>query len=157
MSDIRAEDALFSTRRVLCASGTSGTCLYVPTSGGGTVQTTPYQSTFSSAALGAADWELRAGGAVSHPISRHSIPGPLFRQVSKDIGAAPIVVFVNKTNAGACHLGDPTLTNITTYTLAGALDGTLNRTGDLFPLPSGTCASIGLNTVIREPLSGTYN
>ena len=157
MSDIRAEDALFATRRVLCASGTSGTCLYYPTSFGGTVQTTPFTSAFSTAALGAADWELRAGGAISDPISGQIIPGTLFRFTAQDIGAAPVVVFVNKTNNGVCHLGDPTLGNINTFTLAAALDGTISRTGDLFPLASGTCASIGMNTVIREALSGTYN
>src|SRR5262249_45496518 len=108
MSDIRAEDALFATRRVICASGTSGTCLYYPTSFGGEVQTTPFTSTFTTAALGAADWELRAGGAVSDPISGQIIPGSLFRFTAQDIGAAPVVVFVNKTNTAACHLGDPT-------------------------------------------------
>lgn len=159
MSDIRPEDAFYAHLRVVCASGSSGTCLYNPTVGGGQIQTTPYKSDFSTAALGAATFQLTGGGVNSDPISGQIVPGVLFRFATNDIGAAPILVSVNISNAAAGHLGDANLTNINTATLASFLDGTLHRGEDLFSnyAPGTIAPTVPVTTWLREALSGTYN
>lgn len=75
--------------------------------------------------------------------------------VQTKIGAAPILVFVNKTLTGSGNLGASTVTNINRFNLAGFLNGDFTRASDLdYTLPSYGKPVI---TFIREPLSGTYN
>src|SRR5262249_25824352 len=121
-----------------------------------------FKGVVSGGVLVAAGFEL-AGTApgpctIADPISGQCIPGPIFRMQSTEIGAAPIVVFVNKSNAGAGHLGDPTLSSINPFTLAGALDSTFSHTADIFAnYAPGALPNIPLNVFVREPISGTYN
>jgi hypothetical protein len=80
------------------------------------------------------------------------------------IGASPVIVFVNTTDTSATGLGAIANTpggteyrsNIDRFTLAGFLSGQLGRTTDINSdktLGTGTAVT----TIIREPLSGTYN
>lgn len=71
------------------------------------------------------------------------------------IGVTPVVVVVNG-DGSTNGFGDPGLTNITTGVLANFLDGTFNQTQDALITPE-VGASEPVTTIIREPLSGTYN
>jgi len=164
MSDVRPEDAFFAHLRVFFNTCQSGTCLGYPSLGGlGQIQgpvngTAAFKSAFSAGTLAAATFTLPGGGSNSDPISGQPIPAPLFRFSTSEVGAAPVMVVVNKTQSGAAHLGDPTLTGVSTFTLAATLDGTLTHTADLFSnYAAGTQANIPLNAWVREPISGTYN
>lgn len=164
MSDVRPEDAFFAHLRVFFNTCNSGTCLGYPSLGGlGQIQgpvngTAAFKSAFSTGTLAAATFSLEGGGTNSDPISGQLIPAPLFRFSTIEVGGAPVMVFVNKTQAGAGHLGDTNLTGVNTFTLAAALDGTLTHTADLFTnYAAGALANIPLNTWVREPISGTYN
>jgi hypothetical protein len=76
--------------------------------------------------------------------------------VTIKVGAAPVIVFVNKTNTASGHFGDGNCTNITTSTLCGVLDGTLQRNIDICE-PTTVTNVFGVPVYEREPISGTYN
>jgi hypothetical protein len=71
-----------------------------------------------------------------------------------DVGAVPVVVFVNPQSPSG--LGSLLVNNMPRTILSGFLDGTLGRVSDAVPQIniSGTA---GMTTFLREPLSGTYN
>jgi len=164
MTDVRPEDAYFAHLRVFFNACQSGTCLGYPSKSGlGQIQgpvggISAFASAFSSGTLAAATFNLTGGGSNSDPISGQPIPAPLFRFSTAEVGAAPVMVVVNKTQAGVGHLGDSLLTGVNTFTLAASLDGTLTHTADIFTnYAAGALANIPLNVWVREPISGTYN
>jgi ABC-type phosphate transport system substrate-binding protein len=75
--------------------------------------------------------------------------------VITDIGAAPIVILVNKTNNADGHLGSAAVTNVNRFTLAGLLDGTFTRTRDI--IKDDGLPAVTVTVFNREALSGTYN
>jgi len=83
------------------------------------------------------------------------------------VGAAPVVVFVNKTQTGSGHLGAATVKNIDRFTLAGFLNGLFGAVVDIdTTLAKPTIRTSGFGkpgtsstqvvSFVREPLSGTY-
>ncbi len=88
------------------------------------------------------------------------------------IGAAPIMVFINTSdtaaggfgsisNAAGSVTGTEFRANIDRFTLSGFLSGQLGRTRDLISDPTlrppTATAAKAVTTIVREPLSGTYN
>ena len=161
-SDIRAEDAKFATNRALTAyaAATLNGLGYNQA----TANCTP-NATFPTL-IGCSILSDIAGGAQAHPV-QYNIKGkdpfnttlsvPAYTQIN--IGAFPIVVYFNGTNAaglgaldGASH---PLFKNINHFTLASLVNGSIGRAGDLDVGLAGN--STALTTWLREPLSGTMN
>ncbi|WP_125205768.1 hypothetical protein [Capsulimonas corticalis] len=94
---------------------------------------------------------IKGDGGQVVPVS-FSLTARTYVQTS--IGADPVLVFVNKSNTAAGHLGASTVTNIDRFTLAGFLNGTFRRTSDI---DTSIAAGGGpVVTFFREPISGTY-
>jgi hypothetical protein len=155
-SDIRPEDTLYATTRALSAynstNGLTGlgygntTCGATPPNEG-----CPILESFAQGgkfnvekfALTGND-PFPGGGAV---------PG----YVTLNIGAVPVVVFVNDSDSAGFGAGAPnyTITNINHKVLAGFEDGTFSCTGDVSPSIGGPGQPV--QVIQREALSGTYN
>jgi len=152
-TDIRPEDAKFASKRMFT------TC-------GSTLTREPFQSTtYSTAGLGYQGTKAGIGTQVKSsfdtslfnvldfnltgvdPISGKTLSGVF--QVT-GLGAQPIIVTVAGQTAGS---GILKATDISRGTLAQFLDGTLGRVGDITQSTDATA----VETVVREPLSGTYN
>ena len=73
------------------------------------------------------------------------------------VGAAPIVVAVNSTDASGTGFHSSNITNLNSSTLALYLDGTIGETQDALTPGTSETASEPVTVVVREPLSGTYN
>lgn len=154
-ADIRPEDAYFATQRTLTAAGTkvSNSLLYATGLGYATSANAnigyPIVSSRSTATANPVNFALYGTDPISSgsaAASYNVLP----------VGAGPVMVFVNTSNSASYHLGDTTLTNITSNVLAGVLDGTFSRTRDLWSNTTGE-AAYPLTVFLREPLSGTMN
>jgi hypothetical protein len=133
-TDIRPEDAWFAIKRALTPCGTAvatgSQYLGLGYSDGGAIE-----SVF--------------GGAPFHAIDFNVPANPVNYAVTA-VGATPIVVAINGPASG---FGSTGFTSISSQTLAEFLDGRLSTTGAV----NGTSGTALVNTIIREPLSGTYN
>ena len=129
MTDIRPEDALFASTRVLCVPNNGTTCLgYGPGPVG-----TSIKSDFSSSV--ATPVKFRISG--TDPVSGQPIPA--FN--TYPVGAQPIILIINKLPGG---LGG--VHNVTHAQLQSLFSGV-------------QCNILGVTTtaLLREPLSGTMN
>jgi hypothetical protein len=144
MTDIRPEDALFATNRALAPLTVSRSGLgYGPPPIG-----VPIKSAFSSKTAVPVLFALSGNDPISGlPIT--------FSYATSSVGAAPVVVFVNSTLNGLGHLGYPLFNNVPRFVLSWALNGSSSITRDMMNL-SGL-PQYGLHTLLREPISGTYN
>lgn len=145
MTDIRPEDALFATNRALAplTQNRSGLGYGPPPIG------QPILSAFSSKSAVPVQFALSGNDPISGlPIT--------FSYLTNSTGAAPIVVFVNSTQTGLGHLGSILFNNVGRFPLAWTFNGNLSRGRDLFPTVA-TLPSVGIHTMLREPISGTYN
>jgi hypothetical protein len=174
-ADIRAEDAKFATGRSLAAQGANvnsvpwngsllnslngakglgyanGADVFACAGDNTTPIGYPIESSQSTTVANPVDFALFGTDPIScgaAAVSYHEY----------EVGAGPVIVFVNTSNTATGHLGDANLTNINASVLAGFLDGTFSRTRDLFTnYAAGTLAAYPVSTYIREPLSGTMN
>jgi hypothetical protein len=150
LTDIRPEDAKFASMRAMTnyasqVTGRSSTGVgYGPFPIGTSINSSQSGSKANPVdfAIDSGDVDPITGGAVRH-----------YKEIS--IGAAPIMIIVNKSNSATGHMGDPNLTSIGRMILAKALQGNVSRTRDLFA--TSGLSDFALHTFIREPLSGTYN
>jgi len=158
-TDIRPEDAKFATIRALTdcgvpVNGVAGSQYlglgYAVTSGSHIGKPINGSSLGGGSSFNVVDFNLTG----TDPISGGAVPTfSVF-----DVGAVPVVVFVNPANVNG--LGSILVQNVTRGVLAGFLDGTYGRASDLInqTYVVGSGASNVLTTVfVREPLSGTYN
>jgi ABC-type phosphate transport system substrate-binding protein len=150
VTDIRAEDGVYAHARAMCnlipGDDAPKQCMgYGPPGGIGTAILSSYKQ--NSASLPVA---YVASGA--DPFTLLSIPS--FHTIS--IGAAPILVVVNKTDATAGGFGAINPTNITHTTLSSVFAGLLYFTQDVTGVSTSPNVK-PLHVVNREPLSGTYN
>jgi hypothetical protein len=162
-TDIRPEDAKFATIRALTDCGT-------PVAPGSQYLGLGY-ATASGAATGNQIKEADGIGAIasgkgatfnvadfnltgSDPISHTSIT---YSYKVYDVGAVPIVVFVNPGDESG--FGSLQVQNLTRATLAGYLDGTYGRASDAIGqgYSASGASAVGTTVFLREPLSGTYN
>jgi len=157
-SDIRAEDSKFATLRVLTACGVP-----VQNSLGANSQYLGIGFTNGSTILGATSGPPAAaqGGSFNvmnfnlvgtDPITGNTLPASY---VQLPAAVTPVLVIVNPSDGSG--FGSLQVSNITSATLAGYLDGTYGSTGDVQAVPYSGSAQTGTTVYIREPLSGTYN
>jgi len=135
-TDIRPEDAAFATLRATTTCGSaiaSSNYLGLGYTSGGT----PIASEYS--------------GSTFHVTSIPSFSSTSSFSVTP-VGAAPIMVFVNPSNANG--FGTTSFNNISRGDLAKFLDGSYGKTNDG---STGITGSYATTVLIREPLSGTYN
>jgi hypothetical protein len=81
--------------------------------------------------------------------------GGVRKYVELEVGAAPVLIFVNKTGLNSGEFGDGNYTNVNKFGLANALLGNVTHVRDLSTVPGE--GDYPLHVFIREPLSGTYN
>ncbi len=148
VTDIRPEDALFATRRMLNSLG------YGP----GPISPVKIQENpaYGSKVAQAVDFNLSAPGAKD-PISGNALPRGF---TTLSVGAGPMIFAVNNADAtpggfGEQNAGSYVFQNVNRFVLAHILDGTLTQTSDI--LDQRGHASHPLQIVLREPFSGTYN
>ncbi|MGA7218171.1 MAG: hypothetical protein WBX38_07655 [Candidatus Sulfotelmatobacter sp.] len=162
-SDIRPEDTLYATTRALSAySSTNGLAgLGYAETGCGAANANSGCPIYESFGQGGVFYVSSFKLSGADPIGGGTVPG----YVSLNIGAVPVVVFVNDSDHSGLGNGAPnnyTITNINRAVLAGFEDGTYSCSGDIQTPASPTSApsfSAGqpVQVVQREPLSGTYN
>jgi hypothetical protein len=155
-TDIRPEDGRFAAMRTLLTCGT-------PVVANSQYLGLGYQGAHVGVGVAIAGSSIQTNGSGSSfnvldfnitgndPITTQG-PIPAFTVTA--VGAVPIVVFVNPTNAGG--FGSLQVSNINRAQLAGFLDGSYGHTQDI--IPQTAASTDGPATVfLREPLSGTYN
>jgi len=155
MTDIRPEDAKFATDRLFADCGSTVDANYPYIKGLGYASATPnigtdIKSFYTSAVFHVINFSLPGNG---DPFDATQIVDAV--QVSS-VGAAPIVIVVNKNQTGAGHFGNAAVKNVNRWILAGYQDGTFHKTTDLLAqdYAAGGPEAIAL---VREGLSGTYN
>ena len=154
-ADIRPEDTLYATTRALSVynstNGLAGLGYANPSCGAiNTKEGCAIYETFGqSGKFNVEDFALTG----NDPITGAAVPG----YVSMNIGAAPVVVFVNDADSNGFGAGAPNyaITNINHKVLSGFFDGTFACTGDVSS--AGVGAGEPVQVVQRELLSGTYN
>jgi hypothetical protein len=157
-TDIRPEDAKFATNRALtdCGSPVSGVA--------GSQYLGLGYATSSGSHLGVAVSGAPQGLNGSFHVVDFNLTGldpfsngTVSSYTVADVGAVPIVVFVNPSDESG--FGSLQVTNMTRGTLAGYLDGTFGIAADAVPQQQSSSGPGGAPTItfVREPLSGTYN
>jgi hypothetical protein len=151
-TDIRPEDAKFATYRMLQPCGTSiwrqpfdqalrqvyGLGYQTSTSGVGT----PVQSYYSSSTFHVLDFNITGNDPIN---TSATVPS----YTVSTVGAQPIVVAVSP--AGGTGIG--AATDAPSWVLMLYYMGVLGRATDLI----GPTTAAPITTLVREPLSGTYN
>jgi hypothetical protein len=134
-TDIRPEDAEFAVTRATtnCGTAVATGSQYL---GLGYGNGTTVDSTFSSSTFNVLKFTLPSAFSVT------------------PLGATPIVVVVNSGSAST-GFNAAGITNLTSQALSLYLDGTNSYTNQALSTPAATGAAV--TTIIREPLSGTYN
>lgn len=150
-TDIRPEDAKFASCRVLnqlnsttyagLGYGTGTTCT--------TQQGTSILSSFSSTSANPVNFNISG----TDPITGVAIK----RYATTDVGAAPIVYVVNRTNPnglGFGGAGTPTITDVELTGVQELYNGGLCSTK---AFSGGPATAVPVSVMLREPLSGTMN
>ncbi len=137
-TDIRPEDAWFATKRALvaCGSPVASGSQYL---GLGYSNGNDITSSFSSSVFHVIDYTLPVTSPASYTVT--------------PVGATPILVVVNGQDTTG--FGAHSFTNISSANLAKFLDGTSTKTDQVNDASATTGNSV--TTLIREPLSGTFN
>jgi ABC-type phosphate transport system substrate-binding protein len=151
-TDIRPEDAKFATFRLLqpCDAAVNRQPFdqivrqvqglgYGPGPVG-----TQIKSFYSGALFNVIDFNITGNDPI-----KTTQPVPAFTVLP--VGAQPIVVAVGPNDT--THNGLNVATDIPMYVLMNFYDGALGRASDV----SSAAANWGVTTLVREPLSGTYN
>jgi len=152
-TDIRAEDGKFASLRMFTACGgpiqrqpfdqilrqTFGLGYQTATTGVGTT----VSSFYSTKTFHVLDFNISG----NDPISGH--PVPAFTTLT--VGAQPVIVSVSPVPAAGTGIG--AASDITSATLQQFYAGVLGRATDLV----GPTTANAVTTLVREPLSGTYN
>lgn len=144
-TDIRPEDAEFATTRALTPCGATEY-----TSGGTTYSIAPYLGL----GYNAGDKIHDGFGAGK---SFNVIPFSLSASYNvQSVGIDPMIVAINSTDAPGTGLSDTHITSISKLQLAEYLDGSVGSSAALIPVGIANVDQ-PVTTIIREPLSGTYN
>jgi hypothetical protein len=141
--DVRPEDALFEENRILAPLDTVN---YNGLGYGPGPVGTPILSAFSTKSA------IPVAFAISgtDPISG----GPIPPWTTVNVGADPMIFFVNTQDTNPGGFGTAQFANIDRWTLTDVLNGTLTRTRDITNVKG--LPSVGIQVILREPLSGTY-
>jgi len=148
LTDIRPEDALFATNRALASLDTVH---YNGLGYGPGPVGTPVKSSFSTKSATPAIFAISGNDPITGQ------PVPVTKTLS--VGAEPIVVIVNAqqgSGQNSGHFGDSTsFFNINRRDLTLALNGGYAHTSNTTSIPGQ--ATVPMNVLLREPISGTYN
>ncbi len=145
VSDIRPEDALWTTIRVRNGLGWGNN---------------PICSAYTATSAQTVNYTIEGNDPISGQ------PVPAYSTIN--VGAYPVVVFYNKTGVGAKDLGTFLPTDINSHNIAAIWGGLGAQTTDLGHFAAGTYnigggpVAVGgsgapLTVLVREPISGTYN
>jgi hypothetical protein len=145
VSDIRPEDALWTTIRVRNGLGWGNNAVC---------------SAYSATSAQTINYTIEG----NDPISNQPVPA----YTTINVGAYPVVVFYNKTGVGGKDLGTFLPTDINSHNIAAIWGGLGAQTTDLghfgpatYNIGGGPIAVGGsgapLTVLVREPISGTYN
>jgi hypothetical protein len=153
-TDIRPEDGKFATFRALTACGSAVV-------GGSQYLGLGYQTGTPGKGTSIAGSALNHAGGGSFNVIDFNVFGndPVTATAVRSfnvlqVGAAPIVVFVNPSNTAG--LGSLAVSNVDRAVLSGYLDGSLGRVADM-NLQTGVAGGAATFVYVRESLSGTYN
>ncbi len=146
-TDIRPEDALFATTRALTTLGAVVGAYKGEGYGPGPVGTVILTDFGSGKSAQVVDFAMTG----TDPINGEAIPA----YTVTNIGGQVLMVIVNTADTSSAGLGNSAFSNIDRFTLAHVLAGLSTRTRDL--IPSSGLPSVGLQVILREPLSGTWN
>jgi hypothetical protein len=154
-TDVRPEDAKFASLRMFTPCGTPvnrqpfdqglrqtyGLGYQTGVVGVGTT----VQSSFSTATFHVLDFNVTGNDPISgKPVPTYSV---------NTVGAQPIVVTAAPFNPTGGNTGLSAASDINGFTLTLFYQGVLGRSTDLF----GPTVTNAVTTLVREPLSGTYN
>jgi len=145
-TDIRSEDALFAVNRALAPWSNDAHCTGLGYTGDGLVGV-PILSSQSSKQVTPVAFSISG----TDPFNGAPIPA----WTSLNVGAEPIIVFVNTSDTSSAGFGSGNFTNVNRFVLADVLNGTLTRTRDIANVAG--LPSVGAHVFLREPTSGTYN
>jgi hypothetical protein len=145
VSDIRPEDALWTTTRV--RNGLSW-------------GNNPICSAFTATSAQTINYTIEG----TDPLGGKAVPA----YTTINVGAYPVMVFYNKTGTGTTDLGTLLPSDVSSHNLAAIWGGLGAQTTDLGHFAAGTYnigggpIAVGgsgepLTVLIREPISGTYN
>jgi len=137
ITDIRPEDAKFAQVRINSALTANLSGLGYT----GTPTGIPVESPFSSSTATPIVFNISG----TDPVTGDSIPP----YIVFPVGASPITIIDNRTDASGLGSG---VTNVTQAQLQTLLTGTTCNMSVF-----GGSASVAVNPLLREPLSGTYN
>jgi len=146
ITDIRPEDGQFAYGRAACnrSSPQDVSCFgYGPLGGIGTAILSSYSQTSAQV--------IAYSISGTDPFTGLTIPP--FNTIA--VGAAPIVIFYNKSDTTAGGLGNLLPTNINHTTAAALWSGLIGINDELVGFSTGSPKPLHL--VLRDPLSGTYN
>jgi hypothetical protein len=152
-TDIRPEDAKWASGRTLSSLNTTSYSGLGYGTGPNTLIGTSIQSSFSNppATANPVNFALRG----HDPFTNQGIPG----YTTIDVGAAPIVFLINRTNSNGLGAGvstnTPVFTNITVANAQKLFNGT-ECDGNIFGA-AGSPPNFPVTVITREPLSGTMN
>jgi len=180
-SDIRPEDAQNATFRALSRIGPACPCPYAARPGLGYGNPNWIDVLTEGAAIGVDVVEsFGATQKLARPVNFHigfAQTDPITGQAqspwnTEDFGAVPVLPIVSNANAGSGGLGSTSgpqfvFNNVDHFVLSQVVDGTFLLTRDLLAynpminpvtgVPAAALPAVALTSVIREPLSGTYN
>ena len=145
-TDIRSEDALFAMNRALAPWSNDPHCNGLGYTGDGLVGT-PIKSSQSTKQVTPVAFAING----TDPFNGTHIPS----WTSLNVGAEPIIVFVNTTDTSSSGFGSGNFNNVNRFVLADVMNGTLSRTRDISVVQG--LASTPAHVFLREPTSGTYN
>jgi hypothetical protein len=154
-TDIRPEDAEFAMNRVLTTCGTpmaTGSQYLGLGYSNGSVISSGTGSAGSVGNFNVGAFVLQGNDPITGDAPTANTSGGW---TVTQIGAVPVVVFVNPSNASG--FGSLLVSNIDRATLAGFLDGTYGRTSDVVDQAYSTASESPTTVFVREPISGTYN
>jgi hypothetical protein len=151
-TELRPEDSLFATERALAGCGypvTPGSpYLGLGYTNGGKINGSSHQTNGSGGSFNVANFAITGNDPITgDPVASN--------WTVTEVGAAPIVVFVNPSNEGG--LGSLAVSNVTRETLAGYLDSTYGRTSDAVPQTYSASGNYQTTVYVREPLSDDFN
>lgn len=153
-TDIRPEDAKFATMRMFTPCGSKLT--REPVQAGGTYSTVGLG--YSTAKAGVGKQVLSSFSTKLFNVINFNIKGtdpftlmPVRGYTVNTVGAQPIIIAVSPVPASGTGFG--AASDISRETLASIQDGTLGRATDL----QGPTSANAITSLVREPLSGTYN
>jgi hypothetical protein len=158
-TDIRPEDAKFASNRALTAYGALMTGRGFTGVGYQGLAATPWLgvpivSSVSTAQANPVDFAFVPGDTdpVTHVVGTRNY-------AELPVGAAPVMVVVNRSNVAAGHMGDPALAinDIPKQILSNVLIGQIGHVRDLSSNTNAYANDAALHVWVREPLSGTYN